>query len=432
MYSIIYLRMMAEASLVHIPFWSGGAATVHPLLPQDSARPHQQTFLPFDTEEQIYHGRLALPTTETAIFDLVCLRSIRLWLGEMLVLDEALDWRSYQREIRAVVLFPCEQGVLDFRLEVGERPTPPAAVEQHSPSRNRARVLSELQRLRPDALSVVGTVAPSLTRASVPLSLRFLPAQFQQGGVLWQHLLVRLPAGLSSSPLALRSPMPPGWCQEGTQERDRQQSRRRWYVPVASSREHLKPLRAPGPETRVEPVLEIVQTMQLLIEQASSRIEVAMPVYEALGRLAPQQEYRAVTWPSLAQARPHLPEPVFPPHLSYLSQLYQAAWDMLLGLVRAPSFASGLPGSYVSIGSNFPDHLFVWDTAFTAMCTAYGHHAFPAYSSLDALYSRQFDGGYIHREHDVSDGLPALFEPDFSPNPPHHVPGRMETGIPDG
>jgi len=252
----------------------------------------------------------------------------------------------------------------------------------------------------------------------VPLSLRFLPAQFQQGGVLWQHLLVRSPAELSSSPLALCSPVPPGRCQEGTQERDRQQGRRRWYVPVASSREHLKPLRAAGPETRVEPVLEIVQTVQLVIEQESSRLEVAMPIYEALGRLAPQQEYRALAWPSLAQARPHLPEPVLPPHLSHLYHLYEAAWDMLLGLVRAPSFASGLPGSYVSIGSNFPDHLFVWDTAFTAMCTAYGHRAFPATSSLDALYSRQFDGGYIHREHDVSDGLPALFEPDFSPNPP--------------
>ncbi len=236
--------------------------------------------------------------------------------------------------------------------------------------------------------------------------------------MLWQHLLVRSPAELFPSPFTLCSAVPPGRCQEGTHEIDRQRGVHRWYVPVASSRDHLKPLRTPGPETRVEPVLEIVHTMQLMVEYASSSIEVAMPVYEALGRLAPQQEYQAVTWPSFSEARPQLPEPVLPPHLAHLSQLYDAAWDMLLGLVRYPSFASGLPGSYVSIGSNFPDHLFVWDTSFTAMCTAYGHRALPASASLDALYSRQFDGGYIHREYDVHDGLPALFEPDFSPNPP--------------
>ena len=40
------------------------------------------------------------------------------------------------------------------------------------------------------------------------------------------------------------------------------------------------------------------------------------------------------------------------------------------------------------------------------MCTAYGWRALPAYATLDVLYSRQFDGGYLHREHDTRDGLP--------------------------
>ena len=403
----------AKDMLVQIPSWSGGVAMVQPPLPQEPRRVHQQTTFPFDAEAQTYTGRLSLPTTGTAVFDLVCPRSIRLWLGETLVLDEELDWRSYQREIRAAVLFPCEQGTLDFRVEVGRRPTHPAAVDQHSPSRNRVRVLSELQRLRPDALFMAGRVEPTVSRGSAPLSLRFLPAQFQHDGMLWQHLLVR-----SRTSFALHSAVPPGRCQEGTYDTDRQRGVGRWYVPVASSRDHLKPLRAPGPETRVEPVLEIVHAMKLIVEHASSPIEVAMPVYEALGRFAPQQEYQAITWPSFGEARPQLPEPVLPSYLSHLAHLYDAAWDMLLRLVRYPSFASGLPGSYVSIGSNFPDHLFVWDTSFTAMCTAYGHRALPAYTSLDALYSRQFDGGYIHREYGVHDGLPALFEPDFSPNPP--------------
>jgi glycogen debranching enzyme len=52
------------------------------------------------------------------------------------------------------------------------------------------------------------------------------------------------------------------------------------------------------------------------------------------------------------------------------------------------------------------------------MCTAYAHRGIDPYASLNVLYSRQFDGGYIHREHDVRDGLPVIYEPGFSPNPP--------------
>jgi hypothetical protein len=404
---------------IHITSWSGGSLTVHPALAPDAASNHHRSLLPFAAEEQRYSGRCSFPTAGIAIFELVSSRSIRLWLGEALVLDEELDWRSYQREIRAVVLFPCDPGNCDVRVEVAGRSTHPALIEQQSPSRNRERVLNELQRLRPDALSLIGRMAPSVTKAGSPCSLRFLPAQFQQNGILWQHLLVRFPAELSSVPLTLSSAVPPHHAQEGTQARDQQRGLHRWYVPVAASREELRPLRTPGPETRVEPVLEIVHEIPLTIEQAfSGPLEIRMPVYEALGRLAPQREYQTSVWPAIGELRPQLPRPVLPAHLAHLTRLYDAAWDMLLRLVRSPSAASGLPGSYVSIGSNFPDHFFVWDISFTALCTAYGHRALPVFASLNMLYSRQFDGGYIHREHDIHEGLPALFEPDFSPNPP--------------
>jgi glycogen debranching enzyme len=409
-----------QSRAIHITSWSGGSITFHPSSEQEAASVHHQSIFPFEAEEQIYAGRCSFPTMGTAIFELLSSRPICLWLGEMLVLDEGLDWRSFQREIRAVVLFPCDQGIYDFRVEVERRPTYPDRVEQQSPSRNRERVLNELQHLRPDTLSLIGTIVPSVTKVGPPLSLRFLPAQFQQNGTLWQHLLVQSPAELSSAPLTLTSAVPPHHCQEGTQEWDRQRGVHRWYVPVASSRDELRPLRTPGPETRVEPFFEIVHDITLTIEQASSSLDIRMPVYEAVGRFAPQQEYQAVVWPALSELRSQAPQPVLPAHLSHLTQLYDAAWEMLLRLVRYPSAASGLPGSYVSIGmgSNFPDRLYVWDTAFTAMCTAYGHRVLPAFASLNALYSRQFDGGYIHREIDVHEGLPALFEPDFSPNPP--------------
>ena len=124
-------------------------------------------------------------------------------------------------------------------------------------------------------------------------------------------------------------------------------------------------------------------------------------------------------WPDYREAKAALPEPVLPENLAWLRQAYDAAWEMLYALVRHPRPESGLPNAYIGTASqNFLYQQFVWDSSFTAMCTAYGWRALPALATLDVLYSRQFDGGYLHREHDTRDGLPIGFEPDFSPNPP--------------
>lgn len=403
---------------VSVRSWNEETATAQPFLTQKPVQTSQAMLLPFKSEENVYRGRFDLPATGTAVFEIVSPRSLRLWLAGTLVLDEELDWRSYQREIRATILFPCPQGELDVRCEIGKQLMYPPAVDRLSPSRNRAQVLDELDRLHPDALSLVGRVVPGEIREQLPLSLRFLPNQFQRNGVLWQHILMRVPAERAESAPTLHSECVSEPCREGTTTTDRQGGHSRWYVPVASSRDDLPPLRTSGKETRVEPVIEIVSATKLTVEYASSSIEVALPIYEALGRFAPQQEYRNLAWPAFDEARTLLPEPVLPLHLAHLVPLYEDAWRMLLALVKDPMFTSGLPGSYIANGSNFPDHLFVWDTSFTAMCIAYGYRALPVRAPLDALYSRQFDGGYIHREHNVHSGLPALFEPDFSPNPP--------------
>jgi glycogen debranching enzyme len=187
---------------------------------------------------------------------------------------------------------------------------------------------------------------------------------------------------------------------------------------MATAQDEPPPVRTPGQERRVEPLLEIVEQKTLTVACASLSVEIAMPLYETLGRAAPHREYHTLTWPTCEQAPALLPEPVLPARLAHLLPLYTQAWQMLLRLVRDPSPASGLPNSYVATGSNFPDHLFVWDSCFTTLCLAYGHRALPATSCLDILYARQFDGGYIHREYNVHDGQAALFEPGFSPNPP--------------
>jgi glycogen debranching enzyme len=411
-------KMTAREMPVSTVSWNEGTATAQTFLIQEPASLSQAMLLPFGSEEKVYTGRFDLSATGLAVFEIVSPRPIRLWLGGTLVLDEELDWRSYQREVRATILFPCVQGSLDMHCEVGDRPTHHFVVDQFSPSRNLAHVLSELQRLQPDVLSVTGRVIPGEAQRRFPFSLRFLPTQFQQHGTLWQRVLVRLPAEQAEAPLNLHSEIAPEQCREDTTTLDRQRGQRCWYVPVASSRDDLPPLRTPGPETRLEPVVEVVSATKLTVEYASSSVEMTLPIYEALGRLAPQQEYQTLAWPTFDQARALLPEPLLPSHLAHLVPLYEDAWKMLRRLVKDPALTSGLPGSYVSNGSNFSDHLFVWDTTFTTLCLAYGYRAFPAWSSLNVLYSRQFDGGYIHREHNVHDGLPALFEPDFSPNPP--------------
>lgn len=398
---------------ISITAWHAGSATTRPWETRGIASA-EWTMLPLARKTPVATGCLEVPERGIAICEIVSPRPIRLWLAAVPVLNEKLDWRSYQREIRATVLFPWTRGTLELRCEFGERPSHLPSVDQYSLARNRAHIMAEVQRLRPDALALRARVLPVETAGSVPLSLRFLPTRFLQEGRQWQHLLVCPLTGQKEVLLSVAGQAG----REGTTPGDRKRGQRRWYIPVGSTQDDLPPLRTPGPETRVEPVVEIAGESTLTVAYASTSVEVTLPLYEALGRAAPHQVYRSLVWPTYEQARSLLPEPVLPKQFAYLAPLYEAAWEMLLQLVRDPEPTSGLPNSYVSTGPNFPDHLFVWDTSFTAMCLAYGQRALPASASLDVLYSRQFDGGYIHREHNVHDGLPALFEPGFSPNPP--------------
>ncbi|MEM9884127.1 MAG: trehalase family glycosidase, partial [Planctomycetota bacterium] len=143
-----------------------------------------------------------------------------------------------------------------------------------------------------------------------------------------------------------------------------------------------------------------------------------MPVYESLGRLAPRREFTHQHWPDADDLLANVPEPILPPPWLGFKALYDAAWGMLLDLVKEVPLESGLPGGRIATSHNFGPMQFVWDTSFTAMATAYAARHLPATAGLDLLYSRQFDGGYLHREHDARDGLPVMWEPDFSPNPP--------------
>lgn len=413
---------------VTVTFWSrAGQHRADPALRSPQPRP---AALRLAADGRFYAGRLAVPATGTVALSLVSPRPLRLWLDGVLVLDEPLFWRHFQRRLYAAVLCPCAAGEVPFLVEVGPRPRHPEHIDRDCASRNRERVMRELARRIPDALTLTGAVTPAVTLPA--LSLCFRPAQCRRDGAVWQHVYVRPARGVGAAPsvnawspaeepqpqFCLTGPAAPGAAVESTPEAERQAGLRRLLVPVADSARPLPPLRTTGPDPRVEPAVEAAGSVTLTVAAPGGAVQLPMPLFESLGRLAPQREFRRIEWPAPETLRAAVPEPVLPEEWAHFRKLYDATWEMLLGLVRHPDPASGLPGAYVATGAGFVHHQFVWDSSFTALCTAYGWRALDAHATLNLLYSRQFDGGYIHREHDVRDGLPAMYEPDFSPNPP--------------
>jgi len=415
-----------------IIFWScAGLSRDDAALAKPQAGPAAE--MRFEPDGRFYAGRLSVPAAGTLVLEFTCPRPLRLWIGGELALDESLFWRLYEREIRSAVSIPCAAGETTLLVEAGPRSGWFEHIDQHCPSRNREKVRAELKRRLPDRLNLKAAVAPGTVGPAV--ALRFLPGQFLRDGVTRQLVSARpipgfaqdapsldvwSPVEVPDAPLLLTSDVLPGVAEEVTSAEEREHGRRRFYVPVANVSDAPRPLRETGaPETRVEPVLEITRTLSLVVEGAKGKVTVDFPAFESLGRHAPAREFRKLPRPEFAALRNSLPEPVLPPRLAGLERLYWYTWEVLCNLVREPKPESGLPNLYVATAAQgFLNHQFVWDSSFTAMCTAYAWRAFPATATLDLLYSRQFDGGYLHREHDVRDGVPTAYEPDFSPNPP--------------
>jgi hypothetical protein len=396
--------------------WSGGEAT--------------EGGLPIDPALRVHEGLVAMPEAGTLVLRIRSPRPLRLWLDGTLLLDEGLSWRDFQRCVDAAAIWPADAGAVALRVEFGDRPRHPAFVDQSCPSRNRDAVMAAVERLHPDVLAVSIERAPA---GGAGLGLRFVPTQFWREGVLWQHLLVRLPASGAERPstqsslpadqptpwLTVRSSVLPHDAVDATTAAEGGLGLRRLHVPVADRDALPTPLRHAGePEARPEPSRAVADELWLTVAGAGGDVSLSMPVFEPLGRLAPRRDYAPAAWPDPARLSAAAPEPLLPNALASLKPIYDEAWALLARLARRADPAVGFPSDFLSTGSNFTNFQFVWDTAFTAMAGAYGHRALPVSASLDLLYSRQFDGGYIHRQHDVRDGSPALFEPDFSPNPP--------------
>jgi mannosylglycerate hydrolase MGH1-like protein len=397
-------------------------------------------------------GQVQVPCAGTLVIELVSPRPLRLWIGNLQVIDEDIWWRRFERYLRMIVTLPIDVGVHHLYGVYGPRPVWPSILDMQCPSRNREHVRHQLHERFPDRFALTAVVEPGAF--AVAASLRIMSAQCVISGVVFQHVLARIltaprlelpgidcdrPDSRPRWQLALRSDLAPYCAKEASDAADRAAGVQRCLVPIATRSDPL-PLARNEEEVddRVEPECTVVAKRRLMIEPVlatapeepvtSSSEALARPivaelaVHESRGRLASVREHRELRWPSEDELLRHVPSPIMPAGARDFARLHEHAWRMLLRLRRVVDPRSGLPNDYVGAARDgFPHQMFVWDCSFTALCTAWGWRTFPYGATLDCLYSRQMDGGYLHREFDVREGTAICWEPDFSPNPPISV-----------
>ena len=394
----------------------------------DPVRSDDGLALPIAAEGGRHLARLAAAQAGHVVIQVASPRPLRVSCDGLLGLDEPMTSYSFQRRMRAALILPVQAGAVELLVDFGPAPRHDPWVDSHCPSRNRAATMRRVAERFPDRLELIATFHAGPAPA---VGLRFPPGQFHRDGITWQEVVVRPVPGAAGPPradlrsladlalpnLVLSTAELPGPHHEASEPEELRAGLRRIYVPIGRQ-DGRAPLRSTGAETRPEPELEIAGHATLRIAGSAGSASLPMPIYESLGRLAPQRAFRSQAWPEASTLGTRLPTPIVDESEAHLMRLWDEAWAMLLRLARPGRPESGLPGPFIATGSNFATSLFVWDTSFTALATAYGWRHLPATAPLDNLWSRQHDGGYIHREHDRRDGIPVLFEPDFGPNPP--------------
>ncbi len=362
---------------------------------------------------------------------IVCDRPLKLWFGRHLLAEDDLHFRLAQREMTLEALVPVKAESHILRAEFGEPPTHMPFVDRSCPSRNRAELLKKIQQRYPGKCRIDIALEDGTGPA---VCLRFGPAQIRRDGMVWQELVIRELAGfaplnremkdfgdmMQPARLNLSSAAAPNLLIESAPSPVTGSGCRRFYLPVTGYGLDLPSARETGAaENRLEPGREPVGSIDLLVEDGHGAARVAMPAYESAGKGAPAAEYRHIPPPLFKEIERAIPRPSLPDAWKPLLDMYYAAWKMLCDLWREPGPDSGMPGGYLGTAvEGFADSQFVWDTSFTTLAAAYAWRAFPHLASFDCLYSRQEDGGYLHRQGDVRSNLPLMFEPDFSPNPP--------------
>ena len=397
-------------------------------------------------------GQVEVPCAGTLVMELLSPRPLRLWMGHLQVIDEDLWWRRFERYLRIIVTLPVDAGVHPLNGTYGPRSLWPSILDTECPSRNRDRVRQKLHERLPDRFVLTAVVQPNAF--PIASSLRVMSAQCVINEVVFQHVLTRIliaprfdlpgingdrPDSRSRWQLELRSDVAPCLARDASDASDRLAGVQRLLVPVANRDEPLPLARAEDEvDDRAEPECTIVAKRRLMIEPVlaalpdegvtfsphpTRRAVVAeLAVHELRGRLAPAREHRELQWPDEDELLRKVPRPIMPAAATDFKRLHEHAWRVLLRLRRTANPRSGFPNDYIGAARDgFPHQMFVWDCSFVALCTAWAWRTFPSGATLDCLYSRQMDGGYLHREFDVREGAAICWEPDFSPNPPISV-----------
>lgn len=389
------------------------------------------TSSPLSVQQAAKDQDLLFPEAGALRLNITARRPLKLWLGRHLLVDEDMLYQFSQREMRLIVLIAVESGAHTVRIEQGERPRHMTWVDEHCPSRNREATLAGIEQTFPDVLEISASL--DVGQSGPAVCLRWGPAQMRRDRLLWQEVLVREIEGfrlhnreldtwgnqMLADKFHLSTEAAPHQVIEVAPASVQGRGGRRFYVPVTGYGEELPTARTVGKETRAEPYLEVVKEILLTVENRLGCARVNMPVFESTGKGAPRHEYRKIAAPDETATLAAAPEVRLPREWSGFRTMFEGAWRMLCGLWGEVDSASGMPSGYVrTAGEGFVNAQFVWDTSFTLLAARYAWRAFPHLASYDCLYSRQQDGGYLHRHCDVQYNIPVLFEPDFSPNPP--------------
>lgn len=123
------------------------------------------------------------------------------------------------------------------------------------------------------------------------------------------------------------------------------------------------------------------------------------------------QSYTLRDIPSFQEVKLKLPVPILPEHPAWV-EMYWRAWEIAWSNLRIPSRASGFVSNYIHNAAD--DGLYMWDGCFMTQFGLYGRRLFPFMGTLDNLYAKQHDDGFICRTINVHEGydLYTPFDPD--------------------
>ena len=99
--------------------------------------------------------------------------------------------------------------------------------------------------------------------------------------------------------------------------------------------------------------------------------------------------------PTYDGSRHLLPKPFWAGHEDVIA-CHDKAWQIAFGNLRKPVKESGFKSAFIDTAFN--GMLFMWDSVFILMFGRYGSRAFNFQKTLDNMYARQHQDGYICRQ----------------------------------